>query len=302
MIATDSQNNSSEKTLLLTIKPGDSEPAPSVQFELAERFETSSGDVTKLTAKLTSNVEISTIHWDLSALGDVNANEENTLVNNVTTTNVSFTAPALTVAKEYEISLNVTTLSGAKFSADSRVFVAVDNVMTFDVSLAESYDVDESSTISITPEITNSHAISSYQWQWSSDQEITLATPTSNILNLSTPSVDADVTGQLSLTVTMGTLTKTVVTDLTIKNELVISEVDVVASMSVAAEGQIIKLSAITDNFAQITAWSWENLNVQGVNIKESKTGYEMTVSQVQGQQNMSVVYRATLSDNTTIQ
>jgi hypothetical protein len=302
LIATDSENNSSEKALLLTIKSTDGEPAPSVQFELAERFETSSGDVTALTAKFTSNVDVSAIHWNLSALGNVNASEENTTVNNVTTTNVTFTAPSLTTAKAYAISLHVTTLSGAEFSADGQVFVAVDNVMTLDISLAESYVVDENSTLSITPEINNSHAISSYQWQWSADQEITLATPTSKILSLSTPTVDADVTGQLSLTVTMGTLTKTVVTDLTIKNELEISEVNVVASRLIAVEGQIIKLSVITDNFAQITTWSWENLNVQGVNIKESKTGYEMTVPQVQGQQNMSVVYRATLSDNTTIQ
>jgi hypothetical protein len=302
LIATDSQNNSSEKTLLLTIIPSDGEPAPSVQFELTDRFETSSGGVTTLTAKFTSNVEITAINWDLSALGDVNASEENTPVNNVTTTNVTFTAPSLTVAKAYAISLNVTTLSGAKFSADSQVFVAVDNVMTLDISLAESYVVDESSTISITPEITHSHAISSYLWQWSSDQEITLSTPTSKILSLSTPSVDADITGQLSFTVTMGTLTKTLVTDLTIKNEPVTSEVDVVVSRLVAVEGQTIKLSVITDNFEQITAWSWENLNVQGVNIKESKTGYEITAPLVQGQQNMSIVYRATLSDNTTIQ
>jgi hypothetical protein len=302
LIATDSQNNSSEKTLLLTIIPSDGEPAPSVQFELTDRFETSSGEVTTLTAKFTSNVEITAINWDLSALGDVNASEENTPVNNVTTTNVNFTAPSLTVARAYAISLNVTTLSGAKLSADSQVFVAVDNVMTLDISLAESYVVDESSTISITPEITHSHAISSYLWQWSSDQEITLSTPTSKILSLSTPSVDADITGQLSFTVTTGTLTKTLVTDLTIKNEPVTSEVDVVVSRLVAVEGQTIKLSVITDNFEQITAWSWENLNVQGVNIKESKTGYEITAPLVQGQQNMSIVYRATLSDNTTIQ
>jgi len=302
LTATDSENNSSEETLLLTIKPSDTEPTPNVQFELAERFETSSGEVANLTAKFTSNVEITAISWNLSAMGDLNTTEENSTVNNVTTTNVTFTAPSLTVAKAYAISLSVTTSSGAEFSADSQIFVAVDSVTTLDVSLAQSYVVAESSTLSITPEITNSHAISSYLWQWSSDQEITLSTPTSKVLSLSTPSIDADVTGQLSLTVTMGTLTKTVVTDLTIENDIVISEVDVIASRLVAVEGQTIKLSVITDNFSQIAAWSWESLNVQGVNIKESKTGYEMTVPQVQGQKNMSVVYRATLIDDTTVQ
>ena len=302
LVATDSQNNNSEKTLTLTIIPNDGEPEPSIQFELAERFEAVSGDVATLTAKLTSNVEIATIDWNLSTFGDVDTSVDNTRTNDVTTTMVTFTAPSLMVAKEYAISLNVTTVSGLEFSANSQVFVAANSAMSLEVNLAQNYSVDENSMLSITPEINNSHAISSYQWQWLSDQEITLLTPTNKVLSLSAPNVDGDVTGQLSLTVTMGTLSKTILTELTIKNQLVVSEVDVVASRSVVVQGQTIKLSVITDNFEQITSWSWESLNVAGVDIKESKTGYEMTAPQVEGQQTMSVVYRATLSDGTTVQ
>lgn len=302
LTATDSQNNSSEKTLLLTIVPNGTEPAPNVQFELAERFETSSGEVTRLTAKFTSNVETTAINWNLSNLGGVNASEENSIVNGITTTTVTFTAPSVTVAKEFAIALNVTTASGVKFSADSHVFVAVDNAMSLEVVLAESYMVDEDSTLSITPEVNHSHAIDSYLWQWSSDQAITLSTPTNKVLSLAVPKIDADVTGQLSLTVTMGSLSKTVVADLTIKNEQVTSDVDVTASRFIVVQGQTINLAVVTDNFQQITAWSWENINLQGENIKESKTGYEITAPEVEGQKTMSVVYRATLSDGSTVQ
>lgn len=302
LIATDSQSNQSEKTLTLSIIPGDGAPEPSVQFELAERFETASGDVTTLTANITSNVEITTIDWNLTTLGSVDASVDNNTVDNVTTTEVTFTAPSLAVAKEYTISLKVTTASGHEFSANSRVFIAASSEASLEVNLAESYLVEENSTLSITPEVIHSHAISTYQWQWLSTQEMTLITPESEILSLSAPNVDGDITGQLSLTVTMGALSKTVVTEVTIKNKPVVGEVDVVASRLVVVQGQTIKLSVITDNFEQITSWSWESLNVEGLDIKESKAGYEMTAPQVTGQQTMSVVYRATLSDGSTIQ
>ncbi len=302
LIATDSHNNSSEKTLILTIVPSDTEPTPNVQFELAERFETTSGDVTRLTAQFTSNVETTAITWNLSSFDDVDASEENSSVNGVTTTTVTFTAPSLTVAKEYAISLDIMTVSGVKFSADSRVFVAVDNAMSLEVVLAETYAVDEESTLTITPEINNSHAIDSYLWQWFSDQEITLSTPTNKVLSLIAPDVDADIAGQLSLTVTMGTLSKTVMADLTIKNDLAPSDVNVTASKYTVVQGQTIELTVGTDNFQQITSWSWENINLQGENIQESKTGYEITAPQVEGQKTMSVIYRATLSDGSTVQ
>tara|TARA_R110002012_G_scaffold39070_5_gene108362 strand:- start:18973 stop:20820 length:1848 start_codon:yes stop_codon:yes gene_type:complete len=302
LIATDSQSNQSEKTLTLSIIPGDGAPEPSVQFELAERFETASGDVTTLTANITSNVEITTIDWNLTTLGSVDASVDNNTVDNVTTTEVTFTAPSLAVAKEHTISLKVTTASGHEFSANSRVFIAASSEASLEVNLAESYLLEENSTLSITPEIIHSHAISTYQWQWLSTQEMTLITPESEILSLSAPNVDGDITGQLSLTVTMGALSKTVVTEVTIKNKPVVGEVDVVASRLVVVQGQTIKLSVITDNFEQITSWSWESLNVEGLDIKESKAGYEMTAPQVTGQQTMSVVYRATLSDGSTIQ
>ena len=302
LIATDSQSNQSEKTLTLSIIPGDGAPEPSVQFELAERFETASGDVTTLTANITSNVEITTIDWNLTTLGSVDASVDNNTVDNVTTTEVTFTAPSLAVAKEYTISLKVTTASGHEFSANSRVFIAASSEASLEVNLAESYLVEENSTLSITPEVIHSHAISTYQWQWLSTQEMTLIMPESEILSLSAPNVDGDITGQLSLTVTMGALSKTVVTEVTIKNKPVVGEVDVVASRLVVVQGQTIKLSVITDNFEQITSWSWESLNVEGLDIKESKAGYEMTAPQVTGQQTMSVVYRATLSDGSTIQ
>lgn len=302
LIATDSQSNQSEKTLTLSIIPGDGAPEPSVQFELAERFETASGDVTTLTANITSNVEITTIDWNLTTLGSVDASVDNNTVDNVTTTEVTFTAPSLAVANEHTISLKVTTASGHEFSANSRVFVAASSEASLEVNLAESYLLEENSTLSITPEIIHSHAISTYQWQWLSTQEMTLITPESEILSLSAPNVDGDITGQLSLTVTMGALSKTVVTEVTIKNKPVVGEIDVVASRLVVVQGQTIKLSVITDNFEQITSWSWESLNVEGLDIKESKAGYEMTAPQVTGQQTMSVVYRATLSDGSTIQ
>lgn len=302
LIATDSQSNQSEKTLTLSIIPGDGAPEPSVQFELAERFETASGDVTTLTANITSNVEITTIDWNLTTLGSVDASVDNNTVDNVTTTEVTFTAPSLAVANEHTISLKVTTASGHEFSANSRVFIAASSEASLEVNLAESYLLEENSTLSITPEIIHSHAISTYQWQWLSTQEMTLITPESEILSLSAPNVDGDITGQLSLTVTMGALSKTVVTEVTIKNKPVVGEIDVVASRLVVVQGQTIKLSVITDNFEQITSWSWESLNVEGLDIKESKAGYEMTAPQVTGQQTMSVVYRATLSDGSTIQ
>ena len=258
--------------------------------------------MTTLTANITSNVEITTIDWNLTTLGSVDASVDNNTVDNVTTTEVTFTAPSLAVAKEHTISLKVTTASGHEFSANSRVFIAASSEASLEVNLAESYLLEENSTLSITPEIIHSHAISTYQWQWLSTQEMTLITPESEILSLSAPNVDGDITGQLSLTVTMGALSKTVVTEVTIKNKPVVGEIDVVASRLVVVQGQTIKLSVITDNFEQITSWSWESLNVEGLDIKESKAGYEMTAPQVTGQQTMSVVYRATLSDGSTIQ
>ena len=80
--------------------------------------------------------------------------------------------------------------------------------MSLEVVLAETYAVDEESTLTITPEINNSHAIDSYLWQWFSDQEITLSTPTNKVLSLIAPDVDADIAENLSLKERLANLRK----------------------------------------------------------------------------------------------
>jgi len=301
LVATDSQQNQSEKSLLLTIVPNGGVITPTVNFELPGRFDTVSGDVTTLTAKITSNVDITEVLWNLSALNVEDSQVSNITVNGIITSTAIFTAPTVSQLTEFTMQIRATTSDNANFDQSSKIHVAVESTDTLSVTLPNSIIIDENSSSSITPTIESSHAIDSYQWQWLSNQELTLVTPSSKILSLSAPNVDDDITGQLLLTVIMGDLSKTVTTELTIKNNLTVSEISLATSRLVAVKGQKINIHVLTDDISQITDWSWEISGVQGTDLIESKSGLEITAAAASGQQFMNITYIAKFADNTEI-
>jgi len=301
LVATDSQQNKSEKSLVLTIVPNDGVVTPRVNFELLDRFDTVSGNVTTLTAKVTSNVDIKEVLWNLSALNVEDAQFSNITINGIKTSTATFTAPIVDQLSEFTVQIRAITFDNVNFEQSSKVYVAVANTDTLNVTLPNSINIDENSSSSITPTIESSQAIDSYQWQWLSNQELTLVTPSSKTLSLSAPNVDIDIKGQLSLTVTMGDLSQTVVTELTIKNNVTISEISLTASRLVAVKGQKINVHVITDDTSQITDWSWEISGVQGTDLSESKNELEITAPAASGQQSLNITYIAKLTNNTEI-
>jgi len=128
-----------------------------------------------------------------------------------------------------------------------------------------------------------------------------LLTPNNKILNVSAPAVEADIQGQLELTVVMAGISKTVTTDLTIKNQVTYSDISVWATKLIAVKGQTVRLNVKTDNFEQIKTWSWEVSGVEGTNINKSNMHFEITAPQISGQQTMSIIYRATLFDDSEV-
>ena len=60
----------------------------------------------------------------------------------------------------------------------------------------------------------------------------------------------------------MGSLSKTVITELTIKNNFTVSDVSMTASRALAVKGQKVSLNVHTDDFDQINSWSWEGFLV----------------------------------------
>lgn len=299
--ATDTKNNSSEKTLQLTILPKNDESTPTVYIELVDRLNTLSGDITSISARLTSNVELKSVLWDVSSLNVDDASIKNVTQDDITESTLTFTAPQVNQLTEFPVRIRVKTLTNKIFIADVIVFVAVDNTDSLEITLPEVITVEENASASITPTIESSQSVDSYQWRWLSEQRLTLLTPNSEILNISTPTVDSDIKGQLELTVVMGNISKTVTTELTIKNQEIVSDVNVTATKLVVVKGQTITLHVVTNNFSQIKQWSWETLNTQGNNISKSNKHFEVTAPQVSGQQTMSIVYRAKLVDNSEV-
>jgi hypothetical protein len=301
LTATDSQLNTTQKSLVLTINPQDAEPSPTVYIELVERIDAISGNVITFNARLISTTEIKAVDWNLTSLNSSNISIENSNEGNVTTSTVTVTAPTVATLTEFPISLTVTTLDDSTFTDNSKIFIAVDNTQSLSVSLPASSEVIENATLSITPTIENSQAIDSYQWRWISDHPLTLLTPTNKVLDLLAPEVDVDIQGQLELTVNMAGLSKIATMDLLIKNSEEGSTVNVTASKLVVVKGQRVTLNVLTDNFEQIKSWSWDTSGLQGVNITKNKSSFEVTAPEVFGQQHMGVTYRATLSDNSEV-
>lgn len=299
--AIDEYQNKSQKKLYLTIKPNGSEPEPTVNIELFERFDTVSGEVTNINARLISNVELNSVLWDISSLNVTDGSVENTSQDRITLSQVTFTAPEVNELTKFLIRIRAQSINGKEFYAEANVFVAVDNTKRLKVNLSETFEVSEGASTSITPIIESSHVIDSYQWRWLSNQPLTLLTPTNKVLSLSAPTVDNDIIGQLELTVVMGNISKTVTTELTIKDQQEISDVNVIASKLILVKGQDVTLSVITDNFDQIKSWSWEVSGVVGSDRNESKNHFEITAPEVNSQQNMEIIYRATLIDNSEV-
>jgi len=121
------------------------------------------------------------------------------------------------------------------------------------------------------------------------------------ILNVSASAVEVDIQGQLELTVVMADISKTVTTDLTIKNQVTYSDISVWAKKLIAVKGQTVRLNVKTDNFEKIKSWSWEVSGVEGTNINKSNKYFEITAPQVSGQQTMSIIYGATLFDDSEV-
>lgn len=301
LVATDSQNNSSEKVIELTIIPSNDDVESTVYIELLERFDTLSGDTTVLSARVTSNVDFNSLAWDLTSLNVADIATEILTTNNITNMSATFTAPSVSELTEFPISIVATTASNEHFSRDSRVYVSAESTESLVVSLPNSVEINEDSTTTITPTIESSHSIDSYQWQWLSEQELNLLTPDNEILSLAAPRVDADIVGQLTLTVTMGQLSKTVTTQLTIKNDAALSEMNYTISRLVAVKGQAITFNVISEDYEQIKEWSWETSGVQGTKVSESNRHFEVIAPSVSGQQTLSIIYRAKLVDNSEI-
>jgi len=301
LTAIDDHNNQSEKILSLTIKPIDSEPEPTVIIELLERFDTVSGEITTINARLTSNVELDSVLWDLTSINVTDSTVENTTQDGYTLSKLIFTAPEVNELTEFPIRIRAETDQKAIFYGDASVFVAADNTKSLTIDLPQTYEVSESTTASITPVIESSHAIDSYQWRWLSEQPLTLLTPTNKVLSFSVPAVDSDINGQLELTVVMGSNTKIATTELTIINQEEISDVNVTASKLILVKGQVVTLNVITDNLEQIKSWSWEASGVTGSDSSESKSHFEITAPEVNSQQNMAIIYRATLIDDSEV-
>lgn len=299
--ATDSANHRSEKTLELTIIPADDNEEPTVYIELLEQFDTLSGDTTVLNARLTSNVTLDSIAWDLTSLMVSDAITEIITTNNITTMSATFTAPIVTELTKFPISVIAITENDTQFTSNSQVYVSAESSQSLEVSLPSNIEITEDSTTSITPTIESSHSIDSYQWQWTSEQELELLTPKNEILSVSAPRVDTDVSGQLSLTVTMGQLSKTVSTELTIKNDITLSEMNYTISRLVAVKGQAITFNVITEDYEQIKEWSWDTSGVQGAKVSDSKQHFEVIAPGVSGQQTLSIIYRAKLVDNSEV-
>ncbi|MBU2970900.1 hypothetical protein KO527_16230 [Pseudoalteromonas sp. C2R02] len=76
---------------------------------------------------------------------------------------------------------------------------------------------------------------------------------------------------------------------------------DAIVSKLILVKGQDVTLSVITDNFDQIKSWSWEVSGVVGSDRNESKNHFEITAPEVNSQQNMEIIYRATLIDNSEV-
>jgi len=299
--ATDSDNNRSEKTLELTITPADDNEEAFVYIELLEQFDTLSGDTTVLNARLTSNVALDSIEWDLTSLMVSDAMTETITTNNITTMSATFTAPIVTELTKFPISVVAITENNIQFTSKSQVYVSAESSQNLEVSLPNNMEITEDSTISITPTIESSHSIDSYQWQWTSDQELHLLTPNNKTLSISAPRVESDMSGQLSLTVTMGQLSKTVSAELKIKNDITLSEMNYTISRLVAVKGQAINFNVITEDYEQIKEWSWDTSGVQGVKVSDSKQHFEVIAPGVSGQQTLSIIYRAKLVDNSEV-
>ncbi|NRD73875.1 hypothetical protein HQQ94_11640 [Shewanella sp. VB17] len=303
LTATDSGGNQSKQTLKLTIVPNDVDK-PTVYIELLDKVESISGNVVTLSAKLTHNVAIDAIIWDLSSLDITDTEQTEAVKDNITTSTVTFTAPNVNKLTEYPIKLTVTTDKKAEFSQESRLFVALDNSNELTVSLPENIEINEYASTEVTPTINSTQVIDSYQWRWISDHNasLSLITPKNKILSVFVPATETDIQGQLQLTVVSGDVSRTVTTEVSIKNTAVISDVTLSASRLVAVKGQQIVLNVMTDNPEQIKEWSWEVDKTQGSDITESKQQFEITVPKVSGQQIMSIVYRATLIDGREVQ
>jgi len=297
LTATDIENVSSQKTLTLTVVPNTS----ALNIELTERSNGVSGDEFNIAARLLTNSEISEIDWDISSLG-VNENSINNVTfDTETLTSVSFTLPTVSEYTEFPVTLTVTLVDGTEFSQTTTVVVTSEEQESLSVDLPELIEVNENSTINITPVIEHTSNIDSFAWSLNLSPEATLITPNSEILSLSTPEIDVDTEAQLELTVIMGELTRTTSTTLLVKNVQVASDIEVSASKLILVEGQTVALTVHTDNLEQIKEWSWTPSNTLGLNVKESKSAYEMTAPKVSGQQTMSVAYRATRFDGTEI-
>ena len=186
LVATDSRQNQSEKSLILTIEPDNDESTATVHIELLNRFDTLSGDVTTLTAKLSSSDDIKKITWDMSALDVTDSATTQTTVNDVTTAKITFTAPSVTQPTEFPIQIQATA-NNTTFSESTKLYVSANSSDILTVALPSSIVVDEKSNTTITPTIESSRTIDSYQWQWLSDQALTLNSPNAKILSLSVP-------------------------------------------------------------------------------------------------------------------
>jgi len=291
---TDSANNKVKKTFTVMVKATDSQ----VDIDLQNNYEFFSGDSINITAKFSSNEEITDIAWQTDELELSNMKVTTQESNNSGSSTLTFTAPTLTSQYSYTLNFVVTT-DHDEYRKPFELTILPKSDEGLTVNLDASYELNEQDYLLIEPKIQSSERIVSYQWRWldTSLGELTNAQNKTVTIKANEVSDDASAILMLDVEAQSGEK-KSVQTEVKVKNVVQIGKLSLSVNRVYAAPGQEVVVSVDTDSAEDIQSFEWIVSSELITDKTETATSLKMIIpEQTSLVANTLVTYKVTFKD-----
>ncbi len=301
LTVTDSHDNESTESVEITIEPKAVSTEPTAP--LVSIFSTSSGNSLEsvtIKARIISFQEPTLAVWTLDNV-EVQSTIFTSLSDNHYQVEWVTERPQVENFTSFPVTLTVTTDSGLSTIDEDIILVSPNKTPSLAVTLPSTISIDEEANKVVNATIDNSHQIDSYEWKIEEGSGVTLLNASTDSITVVTPEVNSDQEALLTLTVTMGAITRTVESTIKVKADTTPVPIMLEQSRFTAGQGQDIEISVVSDDFEQIESFTWTLQGLDTIDANETKTSLSFTVPKIDTSVIVSVIYTATLKNGSTV-
>ncbi|WMN59629.1 hypothetical protein NI389_15835 [Pseudoalteromonas xiamenensis] len=276
---TDSANNSTIKTHVLTVTPN--VPTGVALFDLAAEYSVQQNDVIKIPVKFDSPYPITAVDWSFVGFTPRELQKNSDYSDYSGTTSAQFRAPTLSQNADFNVVVTLSTTQ-AQYEAKTKLAVKAETTHFITVDLPEPVEIIESHEGELIANVMTDEEIEFIEWDWLPKPEPEIISIGTKQFSYKAPEVDRDTTFDVSLKLTTKSgLQASDTTKVTVKNATAASPVILKADRKAVATGHTAVISVTEIDLDEVTEFQWEIGNLGQQFVVSSKGQLEVTFPNV---------------------